>query len=395
MKRTKITFFFNQLVLPKLCTGGEIRGHIIANFFKKDNNFDTEIVTSPIGGKSFINFKKIIIGNQSFEKKINHQNTITTFILFFIRTIQSIYHQSKIKTDILYSTGDFFCNIIPCFFIKTIRPKTKFIVVVHHLNENPFKRKNSSFIISSISYFLQRFSFLLIRLKSDSIFVVNNQVKQYFIKKKFSQPITISGNGLDIKLIKSQIKSIKNISQSDHLCYFGRLSPTKGSFDLPLILSQILKTYPNIHLDMVGIALPETKEPLIEKFNQLNCQDHYTIHDFIKEKTDVFKILLQSKVIVFPSYEEGWGISLFESIMTKRPVVAYNLPVFQELFHSKLITAPIGNTSILTKKILHLFKNYQSPSTKKYIKECYLIAQKYDWENVFLEEKKSIINLFK
>ena len=59
MKRTKITFFFNQLVLPKLCTGGEIRGHIIANFFKKDNNFDTEIVTSPFGGKSFINFKKI------------------------------------------------------------------------------------------------------------------------------------------------------------------------------------------------------------------------------------------------------------------------------------------------------------------------------------------------
>jgi|GEM_PF-3572958 len=384
MKKTKITFLFNQLVLPKLCTGGEIRGHIIANFFKKDNNFKVEVITSPIGAESFIGFKKIIIGNSFFENIINHQDKFSTLILFFTRTIQSIYHQSKIKTDIIYATGDFFCNIIPCFFIKIIRPKTKFTVIIHHINENPFKRKNSSFFVNFISYLSQHFSFLLIKLKSDYIFVVNNQVKQYFINRNFSQPIIISGNGLDIKLIKSQIKSIDNILPSNHICYFGRLSPTKGSFDLPLILSYVLKKYPDIHLDMVGIALPEIKKYLIKKFDQFNCQGHYTIHNFIDNKIDIYKILLKSKVIIFPSYEEGWGISLFESIMTKRPVVTYNLPIFQELFENKLITAPIGDTKNFSKKIIKLINN---KSNQKYIEDCYKIAQKYDWENVFKIEK--------
>ena len=384
MKKTKITFLFNQLVLPKLCTGGEIRGHIIANFFKKDNNFKVEVITSPIGAESFIGFKKIIIGNSFFENIINHQDKFSTLILFFTRTIQSIYHQSKIKTDIIYATGDFFCNIIPCFFIKIIRPKTKFTVIIHHINENPFKRKNSSFFVNFISYLSQHFSFLLIKLKSDYIFVVNNQVKQYFINRNFSQPIIISGNGLDIKLIKSQIKSIDNILPSNHICYFGRLSPTKGSFDLPLILSYVLKKYPDIHLDMVGIALPEIKKSLIKKFDQFNCQGHYTIHNFIDNKIDIYKILLKSKVIIFPSYEEGWGISLFESIMTKRPVVTYNLPIFQELFENKLITAPIGDTKNFSKKIIKLINN---KSNQKYIEDCYKIAQKYDWENVFKIEK--------
>ena len=135
---------------------------------------------------------------------------------------------------------------------------------------------------------------------------------------------------------------------------------------------------------MVGIALPEIKKYLIKKFDQFNCQGHYTIHNFIDNKIDIYKILLKSKVIIFPSYEEGWGISLFESIMTKRPVVTYNLPIFQELFENKLITAPIGDTKNFSKKIIKLINN---KSNQKYIEDCYKIAQKYDWENVFKIEK--------
>lgn len=394
MKTLKITFLFNQLMTENLCTGGDIRGQIIAQNFQKDKNFRVEIVTPEIALPSFHKFKTIIIGHQRFEKKINHQTLFSAFILFFTRTIEFIYQQSVIKTDIIYSTGDFFCNIIPSFIIKFIRPKTKFVVCIHHVNDNPFKRKANSFIPNIISFLIQRFSFFLIKIKSDIIFVVNDSVKQFLIKKKFHQPIIITGNGLDIKLIESQIKSL-NIKTSNHISYFGRISPTKGSMDLPVILSKIISHYPDIHLDMIGIALPEIKKPLIEKFNQLNCQKHYTIHGFIDNKLDVFKILLKSKVIIFPSYEEGWGISLFESIMTHRPVVAYNLPIYIELFGKKLITAPIGDIQSLSEKTINLIKHFSSKSTHKYIKDCLLIAEKYDWNNVFLQEKKAIIKLFK
>lgn len=392
MKSYKITFLFNQLMTEDLCTGGDIRGQIIAQKFQKNKLFKVEIVTPEIALSSFKEFKTIIIGHQHFEKLINRQTLLSAFILYFTRTIESIYQKSTIKTDVLYSTGDFFCNIIPGFIIKLTRPKTKFVVCVHHINDNPFKRKSNSLIPNIISFLIQRFSFFLIKYKADIIFVVNNQVKKYFIDKGYKQKIIITGNGLDIKLIESQINSL-NVKPSNHISYFGRLSPTKGSLDLPIILSKVLKKYPNTHLDLVGIALSEIRKPLIEKFKLLNCQNHYTIHGFIDNKLDIFKILLKSKVIVFPSYEEGWGISLFESIMTGRPVVAYDLPIFKELFNKKLVTVPIGETKQLSNKVIDFIKNNNKKSTKIYINNCYQIAKKYDWKNVYYQEKKAIINL--
>ena len=395
MKAIKITFLFNQLLTENLYTGGDIRGKIIADFFRKEKGFTTEIVAPEISLAIFKKYKTIIIGHNHLEKKFNHNTLFTAFTLFISRTIELIYQQSIIQTNIIYCTGDFFCNIIPSFIIKILRPKTKFIVCVHHINDNPFRRKSNSFLANTISFLIQRFSFFLIKINSDLIFVVNNQVKKYFINKGYKQPIFITGNGLDTKLIETQINSLADIKATNHISYFGRLSPTKGTLDLPEVLSKVLKTYPNIHLDLVGIALPEIKKPLIQKFTKYKCKGHYTIHDFVENKIDVFKIILKSKIIIFPSYEEGWGISLFESIMTRRPVVAYNLPIFKDLFKDKLATAPIGNINILTKKVLYFLKNYNSTVTDKYINECHSIAKQYDWKNVYDSEKKEIINLFK
>lgn len=393
MKPYKITFLFNQLLSDSIYTGGEIRGKIIATKFKQDKNFNVEVMIPEVSKPSFKEFKKIILGHQSFEKNINHNNLISAFILYITRTFEFLTKISTIKTDIIYATGDFICNIIPSFFLKIKYPKTKFIVCVHHINENPFKRKSNYFIASLVSYIFQQTSFFLIKKKADLIFVINNQVKDYFLKRNFKTKIVVVGNGLETQDIKNKINSLTKIKASNQISYFGRLSPTKGTMDFPIILSNILKKIPNTHLDLVGIALPEIKKPLIEKFHKYHCDDHYTIHGFIKDQTDVFKIILQSKVIIFPSYEEGWAISLFESIMTKRPVITYRLPVFIEIFKNKLITVPIGNTELMSQKAVNLIKDYFKPSTKKYIKDCYQIAQKYDWENVFNHERKSIINL--
>jgi len=393
MKPIKISFLFNQLTTPTLCTGGEIRGFTIASFFKKNKNFKVEIITSEASSKLFPKFKKKIIGHQKIEKYLNRQTLFSSFVLFIERTIISLFKLSFLKTDIIYCTGDFFCDIIPTFFTKIIYPKTKAIVCIHHINQNPFKRKTNSFISGIISYLVQQLSFFLIKQKFDLIFVVNHQVKQYLLQKKITQPIIVVGNGLDIKTIKGQIENLNDIQPSNHISYFGRLSVTKGVYDLPIILAKVLKKYPNTQLDVVGASIPQIKNSLIEKFNQQNCQDHFHIHDFIKDKKDIFKILLQSKVIIFPSYEEGWGISLFESIMTKRPVVTYNLPIFDEIFEGNLITAPLGDTKTFAQKTIKLIDNYQLSSTKNYIKNCYKIAQKYSWEKVFLTEKKYLVKL--
>jgi len=268
MKPHKIIFLFNQLLSDSIYTGGEIRGKIIATKFKQNEKFAVQVMIPEVSKPSFKEFKKIILGHQFFEKNINHNNLISAFILYITRTIEFLAKISTIKTDIIYATGDFICNIIPSYFLKIKYPKTKFIVCVHHINENPFKRKSNYFIASLISYIFQQTSFFLIKKKADLIFVINNQVKNYFINRNFKNEIIVVGNGLNTKNIKQTINSLNNIKTSNHISYFGRLSPTKGTMDFPIILSNILKKNHNVHLDLVGIALPEITKPLIEKFNK-------------------------------------------------------------------------------------------------------------------------------
>lgn len=391
-KKPKISFLFNQLLTKELRTGGEVRGKVIATAFKKSRQFSTTVIVPEISSPSFPNYDKIIIGHQQIEKKINRETAFSALILYIVRTLQTIKHQSQIKPNILYSTGDFFCNIIPSVIIKKNRPNTKLAVVIHHINQNPLHRRHSSFIISSISYLLQQLSLNLIKNNFDIVFVVNQQVKKYLKEdKKFSQKIIVSGNGLDLKQINQDIKLAGNIKAKNHICYFGRVSATKGSLDLPKILKQIRQDIPSIHLDIIGSVSPDIQQTLLNDFLKNDCQKNYTLHGFIPQKKDIFKIMLQSKVVLFPSYEEGWGISLFEAAMLQRPIVAYNLSIFQELFQNKLITAPIGNTRIFSQKVIKLLKNNRSTETKKYIKYCYHIANKYDWHNVFIKEKEYLI----
>lgn len=392
MAKTKIIFLFNQLTTRDLCTGGEIRGHTIAKLAQKD--FNVKVVLPNYPNKPFNQFSKIFIGNKTIEKAINNQSLFSIFILYCFRTIEAALKIPKIKTDVIYATGDFFCNTIPCFFFKKRHPNSKFIVSIHHIISNPFTRKNNSFAANVISYLSQKISFKIIKSKADLIFVVNQQVKNDLLYRGFKQPICITGNGLDIKKIQSDVNKF-HIKPQNNISYFGRMSPTKGIFDFPLILSAILNRYPDIHLDLIGNISPEIKTKLINSFNKLGCQNHYTLHGFISKKTNIYKILLASKVIIFPSYEEGWGISLFESIMTKRPIVAYNLPIFQELFKNKLFTAPIGKPKKIAQKAITLIDQYNCSSTKKYIRDCYQIAQKYDWEKVYLLEKQYLLGLSK
>jgi glycosyltransferase involved in cell wall biosynthesis len=53
------------------------------------------------------------------------------------------------------------------------------------------------------------------------------------------------------------------------------------------------------------------------------------------------RILGESRVLVAPSYEEGWGIAICEALASGVPVAAYRHPVLDEVFgHAYLGTTP-------------------------------------------------------
>lgn len=391
--RHQIFFFFNQLLEPHLYTGGDIRGNEILNYFNNDSKFKTYIICPKISIPCFSKKNIYSTGHLLPESLLSRSNLFIIVIMYIFRSFETLKYIQNFKNNYIYSTGDFFCNIFPSFITKLFYPKTRWITVIHHININPFKRKSNTFLSNLFSYIFQQFSFILIKHFSNIIFTVNQDVNDYLISSGFQQPVITVGNGLNITDILSKIKKNGKTKQKNQICYFGRITPTKGVLDLPKILSKILIKYPNYKLHLVGHANPEFLNIMKKKFIHYHCLDKVIYHGYVEDYYNVYRIILESNVCVFTSYEEGWGISLFEAIMCQRPIVAYNLPIYKNLFGSNLITVKLGDTDKFAKSIIKIIDNPRSKKIINSIHKCYLTAKKYDWKHVYNQEKKYIQNL--
>ena len=91
---------------------------------------------------------------------------------------------------------------------------------------------------------------------------------------------------------------------------------------------------------------------------------------------------MTSSIVV--DHEEGFGIAVCEAMACGLPVVAYNLPVFKEVFPEGLVSVKIGDYHSFSEAILELLTDKEKYDKLK--SEAVKIALKYDWDDVAKKE---------
>jgi len=303
---------FNQ-ILPSsnLLTGGEF---IVAQIMKNDYPL-TVILPSR---KAWLVMKELR-ANYHFTPVLNSNNNFTNFINWVWLAIASL--RFKYDDDITTS-GDFFCNTIPAFVKK--KWGRKWTAYIFHIN--PKKR--------FFSYLLQQFSILLM-YRADLIVVLNPLVRDYLINRGFKKVFI-----QEVDVDKRAIDAVKEKTKVYEACFMGRLSPSKGIFDLPKIWEGMQGK-----LIVMGNGFPKD----VEKLKKL-CGENII---FVGDKQDEEKIRLikQSKVFIFPSYEEGLSLTIKEVLACGVPIVAWDLPVYKVLYKNKLKLVPIGDIEAFRRAI--------------------------------------------
>ncbi|HOX40665.1 MAG TPA: glycosyltransferase [bacterium] len=232
---------------------------------------------------------------------------------------------------LIYSTSDFFPDVLPPFFLKN--KNRRWIQVIHHLYPDPRKREGSYFR-NFIAYWLQKFSFFLIKKRADKIVVVNPLVKEALINFGIEEKrILSSSNGIDL----NYFHQIKPNKKYDGL-FLGRLNRSKGVFDLPEIWKHVCEKVPKAKLAVLGEGDDNMVKALKKKIAEGGLTDRIDILGFM-ENDEAFSLLKGSKLFIFPSHEEGFGIVLAEAGACNVPAVAWNLPVYKAVFGSSICTA--------------------------------------------------------
>lgn len=368
-------------------SGSDVRIIKLCKYFEK--KFTLNAILSKDAENYFlkekINARKLLV-TKGFSKKWGY--FIGVIGIYIIRLVQSIICVSKLSSpQVFYSPTDLLVDVLPCTLGKVMNNGSLLVQVVHHIIPD---LKSRGFNLRNIlSNFSQQISLLLIKNNSDLIFVVNSQIKKELQKRGFENTIEVTGNGIDLEEINTIFKKFNNLKTYEGI-FVGRVNYTKGALDLIEIWKEVVHVIKSAKLVVVGNIQPEVFEKMQVLINKYGLTENVEFKGYTS-RIEMINFILRSKVLVYPSHEEGWGISIAEAMACRLPVVAYDLPVYNEVFPKGIIKHKIGETREMAASILELLddkKTYQ-----KYSDFAYQLTSNYSWKTVAEKEIKYILCL--
>lgn len=276
------------------------------------------------------------------------------------------------QADIVhYPYFDLFFHTLP------LRAKSTRVVTVHDVIPLVFPEHFSSGIKGKINLRLQKLA-----LKNTSAVICDSQTSKKDIVEKLKYPqdkvnVVYLAPGKDFRKI-SDPKILNNISKKYDLpqkfvLYVGDVNWNKN---LPNLLRSVKLS--GVNLVAIGSAIAdknlEQTKSLITKINDLGIQDKVTKVGYIPE-AHLIAIYNLATATLLPSFYEGFGLPVLESMACGTPVICSN--------NSSL--AEIGGEAAI----------YCDPQSPKNISEQILRVMNFSSSERVVQENKSTLNAFK
>lgn len=270
LENNKKKVFF--LVSTNIYSGAEAVNLNIINNLKDDFNFT---YVSPKGS----------INTYLCESNINHIEISKLSISEIKRVIKDY------KPDIIHAT-DYRASVLCSIASKKIP------YISHLHNNSPWLKK---LCINSIAY-------LFAGLRAKFILTVSNSIKKEYIFSKFiKNKIYNISNPISRNNILSKVD--KNDKKEYDICFIGRLTEQKNPLRLIKIISLIKEEKNDIKAVIVGDG--ELREECEKEIIKLDLKENISLVGFQKNP---YTYLNKSKVFLFPSIWEGFGLVLFEAL---------------------------------------------------------------------------------
>lgn len=369
-----LLFMFNAFA--NIVAGGDIRFIEIARRIKNAK----KLVVTSFYGKGLCVRKGLLADFYITTKEKYVKNVFCTYIIRIINAIRIPVED----VDVVYATSDFLPDVLPAIIYKHKNRDIKLVQVIHHLISPP-SRRQGSLVNNAVSYLSQRLSLFLIKRFFSLIIVVNPKIKRDLEKQGFhNKRLKLCFNGTSLKHLR---ELASHPSKSYDAVFLGRLHPSKGIFALLRIWKKVCHEKKGAKLGIIGTAPSNILKKLTGKMEENNLESNIEILGYL-DGNEPFRIMKGSKVFVFPSYEEGWGMAIAEAIACGLPAVVWDLAVYHENYPKGIIRVPLGNFQRYADEVLQLLADQQQ--RERICRKGLEVISKYDWDKI-VEREKTII----
>ena len=163
------------------------------------------------------------------------------------------------------------------------------------------------------------------------------------------------------------------------ICFLGMWSVRKGSQDWQEILRAIWNSIPEARFAFLGTMTDEEvvlRALGVSRRDSIRCITSY-------DPKELPQLLSGCAVGLFPSYIEGFGISVIEQLAAGIPTIAYDVPGPRQIFASKPseFLVPMGNATALAARAVEILRmnerEYASLSVRSRA-----VADGFQWEKI-------------
>ena len=296
--------------------------------------------------------------------------------------------------DAVYAPSDFLFDLLPAILCRLRNAKAKFVVCVFLIAPNPFVGYENMYtsklkipsVRALIYWVVQWMSLWLIRIFKGRMLVLNSLDKDALVARGVDASIVhVVTMGVDGELFQA-VPEDRDAVGYDGI-YLGRLHPQKGLFDLVKIWKRVNELRPGSRLGVIGGGGEWWFNTLKEEIAKAGLDGQVDLLGF-RQGAEKIRLLKSAKCFVIPSHYESFGQVAVEAMACGLPVVAYDLPIFREVFPKGMRKVPLEDIEAFSAEVVALLDDPAKRAADAV--ESLAVAAGFDWKAIAAGELKLI-----
>jgi len=332
----------------------------------------------------------------TFLRAIEEKNFILSRILSwilsaFLMTIAAIKLNEREQFDSVYvPIAELSFTLAPAIALKIVfRKKIRIIISIFNIRKPEetlrvlylnFTRQGYSTISSLISSILIIYTHKIVILcanRVNRVITLSNFLSKILKELGIRRTIKVAPIGIHSQYIK-EIPSQRKVYDA---IFVGRHSTEKGVYDLIKAWETVVRKYHKAKVLLVGLSSNTARATLLREIHTRQLSENVELYGPESDYGKLIKLIKGSRIFVFLSIAETWGIASIEGLACGLPVVAYDLPVYNENIKDceSVFLIPITNYHKAADKIIQLLSEDEY-NFAKLSDRAIKFSQKFDWD---------------
>jgi glycosyltransferase involved in cell wall biosynthesis len=216
----------------------------------------------------------------------------------------------------------------------------------------------------------------------DLLNVLNQDEKHLLEQHSVGKPTIVLPNGLnetERAALAAAAQSPADRLARKEICFLGMWSVRKGSRDWPEIVRLILNSIPDAKFNFLGTMTDEQtvlRDLKLSANDSLRCLTSY-------DPKELPQLIAGCAVGLFPSYIEGFGLSVLEQLAAGIPTIAYDVSGPRHIFAAarSQFLVPAGDVKTMARRAIEILRMSEA-DYDMLSRNCREIAAKFRWEQI-------------